>query len=47
MKCSKCGCDTKELRKSFILDLKSIAENETYKDMKQAILDFINEAEEG
>ena len=30
----------------LISDLKSISENETYADMKQAILDLINELEE-
>ena len=31
---------------NLILDLKSIVENETYEDMKQALLDLINELEE-
>lgn len=34
-------------KKSIVLDLKSIVENETYADMKQALLDLINELEEG
>jgi len=30
----------------LIADLKSISENETYADMKQAVLDLVNELEE-
>ena len=30
----------------LISDLKSIAENETYSHMKQAVLDLVNELEE-
>lgn len=32
--------------KNLISDLKSISENETYADMKQALLDLIDELEE-
>ena len=32
--------------KDLISDLKSISENETYADMKQALLDLIKELEE-
>jgi len=31
----------------LVLDLKSIAENETVDDMRQALLDLINELQEG
>ena len=34
-------------KEGLILDLKSISENDTYSHMKQAILDLINELEEG
>jgi tRNA(Ile2) C34 agmatinyltransferase TiaS len=34
------------MKHALISDLKSIAENETYADMKQALLDLINELEE-
>ena len=34
------------MKHDIISDLKSIAENETYADMKQALLDLINELEE-
>jgi hypothetical protein len=36
----------KEEREYLIMDLKDISNNEAYADMKQALLDFINELEE-